>query len=100
MINIFRKKKRFENTANMVNAVENFIKHNLMKVNISNYEVHLSKELIWDGKSEKWKANMVLNIHHYIGLKRALNDKDHKDLPIKIRDILNKQLILEKKING
>ena len=99
-MNIFKKKQnRFQKSAEATSAIETLVKANLLKVNPNTYEVKVSRELCWDGKTKKWQANFLSNIHLYIGLRRALKKQDHKDLPIKLMD-LNGELLIEKKIDA
>ncbi len=99
-MNLFKKKQnRFQKSADSTNAIETLIKSNLLKVNPNTYEVKVSRELCWDGKTKKWQDNFLANIHLFIGLRRALKNQDHRDLPIKLMD-LNGDLLIEKQINA
>lgn len=98
MLSFFKKKKGYETTANAMAAIEKLIKLRLMKVNVNNYQVQISRELCWDGKGTSWQNSMLVNIHTYIGIKRALQKQEHKDLPITLIDISTKKTIIEKQI--
>jgi len=97
MLNLFKKKTKFGNSAQAVGAVETLINAKLLTININTYHVYIDRSLCWDGKTKKWQDATLTNFHLYIGLKRALQKHDHKPIPMKVYDLNTKELITEKR---
>ncbi len=60
---VSKKKIAIQKTVELVQSMKLLEEKGALHMNEKTREVHLVREIFWDGKDEKWKKNFTSNLH-------------------------------------
>jgi hypothetical protein len=73
-----KSQKIVTNTLKLIQSLKELEEKGALHINKETREIHLVREIFWDGKDEKWRINFLKNCHFLM----ERHEKEKSNLPI------------------
>lgn len=77
---VTKKDKIVTNTLKLIQSLKELEEKGALHINKESREIHLVREIFWDGKDEKWRKNFLKNCHFLM----ERHEKENSKLPIQV----------------
>jgi hypothetical protein len=75
-----KKQKIVTETLKLIQSLKELEEKGALHINKETREIHLVREIFWDGKDEKWRINFLKNCHFLM----ERHEKEKSNLPIQV----------------